>query len=181
MEEVLNFTKQACELARKLELELPNMANNPDMLFSSIDDVEKAFGVAKEKVRMMLSQQDITTTTTTPMLLSHDVFMQKAQEGQMGGSATPMQDLMRGGIHAQTMDQLLLMQHPFDVSVILENKMLSSKGILRIGEMDGREVEGLERSKGLEGEMQGIEASPSTSRPRKRYLDIFFICLLSIY
>jgi hypothetical protein len=43
-----------------------------------------------------------------------------------------------------------------------------------IGEMGGRDVEGLEKSKGSEGgEMQGIEEPPS--RPKKRYEIHLFI------
>jgi len=177
MEEVMNFIMRAFELAKKLELELPNMANHPEMLFSSIDDVEKAFNAAKERVMMMLSSQHDTTTSTPSnsfaQILSHDVFMQKTQHAQMVGSAT--------SIHAHSMDQLLLMQHPFDVSVLLENKMISgggdggdvqllrSRGTLRIGEMGGRDMEGLDRSKGSEGDqMQGIETPPS--RPKKWYV-----------
>lgn len=190
MEEVMNSIKRACELARNLEAELPNMVNHPDVLFISIDGVVKAFGDAKQKEMMVLSQQDMTTTTTTlttpssfaPMLLPNhdddasikqDTTTQQTQTGAT--STTQMQDLM---------NQLLLMQQPFDVRTLLENKMISTggdlnqmlrstRGTLRIGEMVGRDiVEGnSERSKGSEGEMQGVEASPS--RPKKRYLNIF--------
>ncbi|CAJ2652286.1 unnamed protein product [Trifolium pratense] len=158
MEEVMNFIMRAFELAKDHEQELPNIANNPEMLFSSIDEVEKAFSSAKERLMMMLSSQHDTTTTTTTkgsnsfaQILSHDVFMQNNHDhhGQMGGSGNSM--------HAHSMNQLLLMQHSFE--------MLRSRGTLMIGEMGGRDVEGLEISKGLEGEMQGIEESPS--RPKK--------------
>lgn len=177
MEEVMNFIMRAFELAKNLELELPNITNHPEMLFSSIDDVEKAFNAAKERVIMMLSSQhDTTTTTTKPsnsfaQIPSHDVFMQKTQHVQIGGSGSAI------SMHAHSMDQLLLMQHPFDVSVLLENKMISgdggdvhllrSRGTLRIGEMGGgRDVEGLDRLKGLEGDrMQGIVTPPL--RPKK--------------
>ncbi|GAU50409.1 hypothetical protein TSUD_244560 [Trifolium subterraneum] len=159
MEEVMNFIMRAFELAKDHEQELPNISNNPEMLFSSIDEVEKAFSSAKERLMMMLSSQHDTTTTTSKasnsfaQILSHDVFMQNNHDhGQMGGSGTSM--------HAHSMDQLLLMQHSFE--------MLRSRGTLMIGEMGGRDVEGLEKSKGSEGEMQGIEEPPS--RPKKRLL-----------
>lgn len=187
MEEVMNFIMRAFELAKNLELELPNMANHPEMLFSSIDDVEKAFNAAKERVRMMLSSQHDTTTTkpsnTFAQILSHDVFMQKTQHAQIGGSGSAI------SMHAHSMDQLLLMQHPFDVSVLLENKMISgggdggdvhllrSRGTLRIGEMGGRDLEGLDRSKGLGDQMQGIETPPS--RPKKWYVYNTFMFISS--
>lgn len=184
MEEVMNFIMRAFELAKNLELELPNITNHPEMLFSSIDEVEKAFNAAKERVMMMLSSQHDTTTTTKPsnsfaQIPSHDVFMQKTQHAQIGGSGSAI------SMHAHSMDQLLLIQHPFDVSVLLENKMISgggdvhllrSRGTLRIGEMGGgRDVEGLDRSKGIEGDqMQGIETPPS--RPKKWYVYNTFMC-----
>ncbi|XP_027188015.1 WRKY transcription factor 55 isoform X2 [Cicer arietinum] len=164
MEEVLNFIMHAIESSKKLELELPNIINHLEILFSSIDEVEKSFGGAKERVMMLLSSQhDITKTTLSnsfASMMSHDVFMNKTQHAQI--------------------DRLLdLMQNPFDMShVLLENKMISggdipmlrSKGTLKIGEMVGRNVEGLEKSKGLEGEMQGIQTPPS--RPKKRKIDL---------
>ncbi|XP_058744649.1 WRKY transcription factor 55 [Vicia villosa] len=144
MEEVMNFMMHAFELAQNLELELPNMANNPEILFSSIHEVEKAYSDAKERVMMMLSSSSQHETTAKgsnssfAQILSHDVFMQKNQ-------------------HAHSMDQLLLMQHPFDVSVFLENKMISGSGS---GDAQ------LLRSKGSQlGEVQGIQAPPS--RPKK--------------
>ncbi|CAI8585778.1 unnamed protein product [Vicia faba] len=162
MEEVMNFMMHAFELAKNLELELPNMANNPEILFSSIHEVEKAYSDAKERVRMVFSsssaQHETTTTTTTKgfgslaQILSHDVFMQKNQHAPMGGSVSSM--------HAHSMDQSLLMQHSFDVSVFLENKMINGSGDAQ-----------LLRSKGLQlGEVQGIEAPPS--RPKKRKNDL---------
>ncbi|KAJ1381690.1 WRKY domain [Sesbania bispinosa] len=158
MEEILNSMKQSFELARNFEKELPNMANQPDMLLLSIDEVVKAFGGAKERlVMMMLSQQqqDMTITPSSfASMLPHDhAFKQEAQ----------------------TLDQqLVLMQQQFDVRTLFGNKMMSTGGdvhlqlknrgaLMRIGEMGGRDVEG--SSKGSEGEIQGIEASPS--RPKK--------------
>ncbi|WJX63419.1 WRKY transcription factor [Trifolium repens] len=154
MEEVVNSIMRAFELAKEHELELPNISNNLEMLFSSIDKVEKAFSSAKEKLMMIMSSQNDMTKVSNSFaeILSHDVFMQNNHDhAQMGGS---------GGtsMHAHSMDHLLLMQQSFE--------MLRSRGTLMIGEMGGRDVEGLEKSKGSEGgEMQGIEEPPS--RPKK--------------
>lgn len=153
----MNFMMHAFELAQNLELELPNMTNNPEILFSSIHEVEKAYSDAKERVMMMLSssssQHDKTTTKGSgsfAQILSHDVFMQKNQHDQI--------------MHAQSMDHLLLIQHPFEVSALLENKMISGSGDAQ-----------LLRSKGS----QLGEAPPS--RPKKRYLFILFCLKLNSY
>ncbi|CAK8537770.1 unnamed protein product [Lathyrus sativus] len=140
MEEAMSFMMHAFELAKNLELELPNMANNPEILYLSIHEVEKAYSDAKERVMMMLSSSSSQHNTAKGsgsfgQILSHDVFMQKKQHDQV--------------MHADPMDQFLLMQHPFDVSVLLENKMISG----------GADV-------------QGIEAPPSSSRPKKRKNDL---------
>lgn len=167
MEEVLNSLKHACELAKKIESELPNMANQPDMLSSSIDDVVKAFMAAKERLLMMMvvPQQDqaMAGSTFAPML-THEAM-------QMGASS--MQEWFRSSNYAHTMDQLLLQmqQQPLDVSALMggvDPQQLRHRSTLRIGEMGARDVEGSEKSKGTEGEAQGVEASPS--RPRKRYI-----------
>lgn len=165
MEEVLNSIKYACELARNFEPELPNMASHPDLLSLSIDEVMKAFVEAKEKLTMMLfSQQELTTTITPPSsfvpMLPHDVFKHETQK------------------QAQMLDQLFRMQQqPFDVRALLENKMVMSGGsdvphLLRYRDVEGSS----ERSK--EGEMQGIEASPS--RPKKRYLSSFLLNCIDV-
>jgi hypothetical protein len=162
MEEVMNSIMRAFELAKEHELELPNISNNLEMLFSSIDKVEKAFSSAKEKLMMIMSSQNDMTKVSNSLaeILSHDVFMQNNHDhGQMGGSGT--------SIHADSMDRLLLMQHSFE--------MIRSRGTLMIGEMGGRDVEGLEKSKGSEG----IEEPPS-SRPKKRYVIYLFIIKLII-
>jgi hypothetical protein len=162
MEEVMNSIMRAFELAKEQELELPNISNNLEMLFSSIDEVEKAFSSAKERLMMIMSssQNDMTKVSNSlAEILSHDVFMQNNHDhGQMGGSGTSM--------HADSMDRLLLMQHSFE--------MIRSRGTLMIGEMGGRDVEGLEKSKGSEG----IEEPPS--RPKKRYVIYLFIIKLII-
>ncbi|KAK7301058.1 hypothetical protein RJT34_11914 [Clitoria ternatea] len=162
MEEFMSSIKHGCELARNLEPELVNnMANQPDMLLFSIDEVVRAFNDAKERLVMMISQKQGQTMATTsssltpPMLLPHD----ESQSGQMMGAS------------AHFMDHLFLMQQQpqFGVRGLLENKSgsdVQQYGVTRqIGEMGGKNVEVSDKSKGSEGEMQGIEASPS--RPRK--------------
>ncbi|XP_061339193.1 WRKY transcription factor 55 [Gastrolobium bilobum] len=173
MEEVLNSIKHACELARNLETELTNMANQPNMLSLSIDEVVKTFGDAKERLLMMMSQQNLTITASSsssfPPMLLHE-------HAQIGASPTSMQGLLGSGSYAQAMVQ----QQPFDVRTLLETKIISGgdlqqlryRGTLQIGEMGGRDLEGsAERSKGSEGEMQGIEASPSRQRKSSRKND----------
>ncbi|XP_027333705.1 WRKY transcription factor 55 [Abrus precatorius] len=165
MEEVVNSTKHACELARNLEPEIPNMANQPNMLLLSIDEAMKAFGAAKERLLTMMSQEGlIIAPSSFASMLPRD----ETPQGQIGASSvTSMQELMSSGSYAHNMDQLLLMQQPFDVRALLENR-----GTLQIGEMGRKDLEGSDRSKGSEGEMQGIEASPSRSRKGNRKNDL---------
>ncbi|OIW16549.1 hypothetical protein TanjilG_08406 [Lupinus angustifolius] len=158
MEEFINSIKHAFGLARNLELELPNMSNQPlHILCLSIDDVMKAFNGAKERLLlMMMSQQDRTKTASSfvPMLSTHD-------------ATTSML--------TSYMDHMFQMQQlSFDhVRALHENKIiggvdiqkLSYKGTLKIGEKGERDVECYVRSKS-EGNVQRIEAS-STPRPRK--------------
>ncbi|KAI5435408.1 WRKY transcription factor 55 isoform X2 [Lathyrus oleraceus] len=156
MEEVMSFMMHAFELAKNLDLELPNMVNNTEILYSSIHEVEKAYSDAKERVMMMLSSSSSSqyNTTTTKgsgsfaQILSHDVFMQKKQHDQI--------------MHAHSMDPLLLIQHPFDVSVFLENEMISG----------GDDAQML-RSKGKQlVDVQGKETPSSSSRPKQRKNDL---------
>ncbi|CAL0307782.1 unnamed protein product [Lupinus luteus] len=163
MEEFINSIKHAFGLARNLELELPNMSNQPlHILCLSIDDVMKAFNGAKERLLMMMSQQDktITTSSFVPMLSStHDATQH---------ATTSM-------VMTSYIDYMFQMQQlPFDhVRALHENKIIGGvdiqklryKGTLEIGEKGERDVECYVRSKS-EGNVQGIEAS-STPRLRK--------------
>lgn len=146
MEEVINSIHYACELAKNLESDLPNLANQPATLSLSIDEIVKTLSSAKERL-IIFSQHDQITSAShsfTPiMMMPHEMH-----QPQM--DATPMQEWLRSS-YAQTMDQLLQMQQlqpaarstapPHDVQALLETKMM--------------------------GRVEEMEASPS--RPRRRY------------
>ncbi|KAK4273784.1 hypothetical protein QN277_017115 [Acacia crassicarpa] len=49
--------QRGCELSRHLELDLPNLANQPDILFTSIDEIVNTFLAAKESLRLFSQHQ----------------------------------------------------------------------------------------------------------------------------
>ncbi|XP_022635994.1 WRKY transcription factor 55 isoform X3 [Vigna radiata var. radiata] len=139
MEEVINSIRRASELVQNLQQDLPNLANQPETLSLSIDQITQAFTDAKEKL-LLISRH--TQTSESPPMLLHETTPQQPQM-----DATLIQEWLRSS-HAVTMDQMFQMQ---------------------LASMAGREVEDSERTIGSEGDQgQGIHASSSRPRRRSR-------------
>ncbi|XP_022635993.1 WRKY transcription factor 55 isoform X2 [Vigna radiata var. radiata] len=135
MEEVINSIRRASELVQNLQQDLPNLANQPETLSLSIDQITQAFTDAKEKL-LLISRH--TQTSESPPMLLHETTPQQPQM-----DATLIQEWLRSS-HAVTMDQMFQMQ---------------------LASMAGREVEDSERTIGSEGDQgQGIHASSSRPR-----------------
>lgn len=137
MEEVINSIRRVCELAKNLETELPNLANQPAMLSLSIDEIVGTLSCTKERLLSLSSFSD-------EMLQQ----LHETQQPQMDTTLL-MQEWLRSSC-AMTIvddDQLFKMQQ----------QLQASRSTTRPFEA---------RSKGSQGEVQAIEASHSRSRRR---------------
>ncbi|XP_052731778.1 WRKY transcription factor 55 isoform X3 [Vigna angularis] len=135
MEEVINSIRRASELVQNLQQDLPNLANQPETLSLSIDQITQAFTAAKEQL-LLISRH--TQTSESPPMLLHETTPHQPQM-----DATLIQEWLRSS-HTVTMDQLFQMQ---------------------LASMAAREVEDSERTMGSEGDQgQGIHASSSRPR-----------------
>lgn len=151
MEEVINSIRRASELVQNLQQDLPNLANQPETLSLSIDQITQAFTDAKEKL-LLISRH--TQTSESPPMLLHETTPQQPQM-----DATLIQEWLRSS-HAVTMDQMFQMQ---------------------LASMAGREVEDSERTIGSEGDQgQGIHASSSRPRRRYLSISYVFHLLTVI-
>ncbi|BAT78998.1 hypothetical protein VIGAN_02177900 [Vigna angularis var. angularis] len=138
MEEVINSIRRASELVQNLQQDLPNLANQPETLSLSIDQITQAFTAAKEQL-LLISRH--TQTSESPPMLLHETTPHQPQM-----DATLIQEWLRSS-HTVTMDQLFQMQ---------------------LASMAAREVEDSERTMGSEGDQgQGIHASSSRPRRRE--------------
>ncbi|XP_030540382.2 WRKY transcription factor 55 [Rhodamnia argentea] len=50
MDDTINLIRRGCRLARELEINLPNMANQPSLLAISCEEIIQAFGVIRERL-----------------------------------------------------------------------------------------------------------------------------------
>jgi hypothetical protein len=150
MEEITSlFIQRGCKLARELDSNLPNLADQPNILSKSCDEIISAFRAAKE--RLHGSTQDTTS-------LSHMIFRQP-QESQQPQTETSLQAGWRSPpSYTQPIMDMLQMQLQADWSPF---KMRGSGSDGLVAGVGGREAEGSARSKSIGGEVQPMDASDS--------------------
>ena len=154
MDEVISLAQHGCKLARELESNLHNLANQPNLLSISIDDILKTFTSARGK---LLSPDQIQIISSLAQMLP--------QETQVGGNLL-VHEWLRSGL-----------PQPSDLIQMQQQVQTAKVAAAAVGGMDfnqqlirsrgGKDVDGSERSKGSEREGQRMEASPS--RQRRRY------------
>lgn len=89
----------ACELARNLESNLPNLVNEPDLLSMSIADIVKTFTDAKE--RLLFSQHQTPPSSSFARNLQPQIdanstsFMQQWLIRSSGNCARPVDQLVQ--------------------------------------------------------------------------------------
>ncbi|XP_062157108.1 WRKY transcription factor 55 [Alnus glutinosa] len=150
MEEIASlFIQRGCKLARELDSNLPNLADQPNILSKSCDEIISAFRAAKE--RLHGSTQDTTS-------LSHMIFRQP-QESQQPQTETSLKAGWRSPpSYTQPIMDMLQMQLQADRSPF-KMRGLGSDGL--VAGVGGREAEGSARSKSIGGEVQPMDASDS--------------------
>jgi hypothetical protein len=143
MEEITSlFIQRGCKLARELDSNLPNLADQPNILSKSCDEIISAFRAAKE--RLHGSTQDTTS-------LSHMIFRQPQETSLQAGWRSPPS-------YTQPIMDMLQMQLQADRSPF---KMRGSGSDGLVAGVGGREAEGSARSKSIGGEVQPMDASDS--------------------
>ncbi|KAK9283330.1 hypothetical protein L1049_011569 [Liquidambar formosana] len=151
MEETIPLIIQGCQLAKVLESNLPNLANQPDVLSKSCDDIIRLFINAKER----LNHPDPTSSYPPAHML---LFREQQESSQIH---TGIQDWLRSSY-----TQLLADKGAFGMQAGLPE--------IRAGvDLGARDREGSSRSRGSGGEFQGAAASDSarcssSQRPRRR-------------
>ena len=143
MEDVISLTQRACKLARDFESNLPNLADQPDILSLSIDEIVKSFSAAREKL------------ITFPQAFSQTLLLHE--------NASLVHGWPRHALTEPTMDLNEMQQLQAAIG-------FQQKGTLQIEDMGGRDVEGSEISKSsAKGDLLQEIGEESSSHPRRRY------------
>lgn len=160
MEEITSLLIQrGCKLARELDSNLPNLADQPNILSKSCDEIINAFRAAKERLH----------GTQDPTSLSHMIFRQP-QESQQPQTETSLPGWRSRPSYTQPIMDMLQMQLQADRSPF---NMRGSGSDGLVAGVGGREAEGSARSNSIAGELQPMDASDSgivssSQRQRRR-------------
>ncbi|KAE9464205.1 hypothetical protein C3L33_03887, partial [Rhododendron williamsianum] len=148
MEEINSLIIHGCKLARVLELNLPDLSNDPGFLLKSCDEIVRVFGMARDRLNSQGSTSDAGQT-------SHELEMAAGIGGGM------VEEWLRYGGGSQAMSLLLQTQ-------------IFADDQARLG---GRDVEGSTRFGGGGGEAQPMDVADSgggassSQRSRRRRND----------
>lgn len=141
-ETTISLILQACKLARDLESNLPNLANQPNLLSNSLDEITKNFVTARERVY----GQDPSTSSCLHNMLTF------AHQQQIGTSH--VQEWLRSNYAQQAMDII-------QTQLVVDQKEAKIGGCI---DDDDAEVKGLQA---MEASDMNV-ASSSSQRPRRR-------------
>ncbi|EOY20176.1 hypothetical protein QUC31_005789 [Theobroma cacao] len=169
MEETFSLMLHGCKLAKDLESNLGNLANQPEILSKSCDDIVKVFAAAKERLN---ADQD-------PALFTQLLRQSPSSSQQPQQSTDPsLQEWLKYGVITQAMD-------------MIQQQILAGKAPLETNEMGGKNL--LEGSasaplKGsVGGEIQAMElsdsgrgSSSSSQRPRRSRKDDEEKCTMTV-
>ena len=158
MEDTFSLILHGCNLAKELESNLGNLANQPEILSESCDDIIKIFATAKER----LNAQDPALFT---QLLRENQNSSSQQHPQ--GDPSLQEWLKYGGVITQAMDmihqQLLGGKTPFEFNEMAGGKNLleGSAASARLKGSVGGEIQAMDVSD------SGRGSSSSSQRPRR--------------
>ncbi|KAF5453754.1 hypothetical protein F2P56_028629 [Juglans regia] len=161
--QIESLIRHGCKVARELESNLPKLADNPNMLSKSCDEIIKAFGTAKER----LYTQDPTAHDPRHMYL-----LREPQESQQPKIEASLQGWLRSS-YTQTMDDMFQMQLQAERRPPFDMQESGSNAVLAAG-LGGGEVEGSARSWSMGGDqLRPLDASDSgigssSQRQRRR-------------
>ncbi|XWS56934.1 hypothetical protein CRYUN_Cryun09bG0128100 [Craigia yunnanensis] len=158
MEDTFSLILHGCNLAKDLESNLGNLANQPEILSKSCDDIINIFATAKER----LNAQDPALFTHLLREPQNSSLQQKLQ------SDPSLQEWLKyGGVLTQSMDmiqqQLLAGKTPFEINEMGGKNLLEgSAASARLKGSVGGEIQAVDVSD------SGIGSSSSSQRPRRR-------------
>ncbi|XP_040999647.1 WRKY transcription factor 55-like [Juglans microcarpa x Juglans regia] len=163
---IVSLIRHGCKVARELESNLPKLADHPNMLSKSCDEIIKAFGTAKER----LYTQD-SSTAHDP---GHMYLLREPQESQQPKIEASLQGWLRSS-YTQTMDDMFQMQLQAERSPPFDMKESGSNAVQLVAGLGGGEVEGSARSWSMGGDQlrsvdpsdSGIGSSLQRQRRRK--------------
>ncbi|KAJ8647794.1 hypothetical protein MRB53_000817 [Persea americana] len=168
--EALSSILHGCELAKQLQTNLPTLANQPNSLLSSCEEITRAFN----KAMILLNPQH-------PAAYSHQIFEGPSE------SSSRAQHMERGG-YTQAMDIFYahaLGRNPFDVRLLPEGSMVATEHLsvapvvelaTKMLQVNAGEAEASGRPRPI-GEFQASDTSDSggssmggmpLQRPRRR-------------
>lgn len=144
-ETTVSLILHACKLARDLESNLPNLANQPNLLSNSLDEITRNFVTARERVY----GQDPSTSSSLHNMLT------LAHQQQIGTSQ--VQEWLRSSYAQQAMDII-------QTQLVADQKEVKIGGCIDDGDA---EVKGLQAMDIVSASDTNI-ASSSSQRPRRR-------------
>ncbi|XP_022747214.1 WRKY transcription factor 55 [Durio zibethinus] len=157
MEDTFSLILHGCKLAKDLESNLGNLANQPEILSKSCDDIIKIFVTAKERLNAL-----------DPALFTHHLLRQpqnssSSSQQQLRTDPNLQEWLMYGGVITQAMD-------------MVQQQLFAGKTPLEINEMGGvGSAASAELRSSIGGEIQAVDvsnsaraSSSSSQRPRRR-------------
>lgn len=123
MEEIFSLILNGCKLAKDLEANLSNIANQPETISRSCDEIIKSFCAAKERLNAAHHHQAPAALFYPPAAAAETLFHEQQQQQIIDAS---LQEWLRSSV-TQTMS-LIQTQHfvgrtPFDIGEMGANEM----------------------------------------------------------
>lgn len=170
MEEIFSLILNGCKLAKDLEANLPNIANQPETISRSCDEIIKSFYAAKERLNDAHHHQAPAALFYPPAAAAETLFHEQQQQQQIIDAS--LQEWLRSSV-TQTMS-------------LMQTQHFVGRTPFHIGEMGAKEMEGTSttrlRSFGgdhhhhnvqpMDVSDSGRASSSSQPRHRRRYIYI---------
>jgi hypothetical protein len=162
----ISLIQKGCKLARELEVNLPNLTDQPNMISKSCDEIIKVLGTAKERL--------YSTQYQDPISLTHMMFRQaQAQESQQAQIEGPGD--LRGWLSSnfsQAMDilptQFQAERSPFNTQELGSDVRNIAAGISRDHARSSRSIGGEVQVQPIDHVSDSGMGSSSSQRQRRR-------------
>lgn len=125
MEEIFSLILNGCKLAKDLEANLPNIANQPETISRSCDEIIKSFCAAKERLNAAHHHQAPAALFYPPAAAAETLFHEQQQQQIIDAS---LQEWLRSSV-TQAMN-------------LMQTQHFVGRTPFHIGEMGGKEMEG---------------------------------------
>uniref|UniRef100_A0A2N9EUQ7 WRKY domain-containing protein n=1 Tax=Fagus sylvatica TaxID=28930 RepID=A0A2N9EUQ7_FAGSY len=162
----ISLIQKGCKLARELEVNLPNLTDQPNMISKSCDEIIKVLGTAKERL--------YSTQYQDPISLTHMMFRQaqaqESQQAQIEGAGD-----LRGWLSSNFSQSMDILQTQFQAERSPFNTQELGSDVRNIAAGISRDHARSSRSIGGEVQVQPIDhvsdsgmGSSSSQRQRRR-------------